>query len=174
MQDITQTLEINYDYILSRINDRYTDAVMDHYEPFGMLTLTIKKESITDMIVFLKEDEILRFEFLTSLCGIHMPDNKGNELGVIYHLHSFIHNIRLRIKSFTTIENPEFPTVTPQFLCANWMERETFDFYGIIFKGHPDLRRILNMDEMDYFPMRKEYPLQDATRADKEDKYFGR
>ena len=64
--------------------------------------------------------------------------------------------------------------MTSLYASANWMERETYDFYGIIFDGHPDLRRILNMDEMEYFPLRKEYPLQDATRTDKEDKYFGR
>jgi NADH-quinone oxidoreductase subunit C len=64
--------------------------------------------------------------------------------------------------------------VTSLYAAANWMERETFDFYGIIFTGHPNLRRILNADEMDYFPLRKEFPLEDATRSDKEDKYFGR
>ncbi len=174
MQDITQTLEINYDYILNRIKERFSDAVLDHYEPFGMLTITVKKEAIYELIQFLKEDDILKFDFLTDICGIHMPDNKGNELGVVYHLHSFIHNIRLRLKSFADINAPEFPTMTTLYLSSNWMERETYDFYGIIFKGHPDLRRILNMDEMEYFPMRKEYPLQDATRTDKEDKYFGR
>lgn len=174
MQEITQTLEINSEYILKRINENFNGAILDQYEPFGLLTITIKKEAIYDLIQFLKEDDILKFDFLTDICGIHFPDNKANEIGVIYHLHSFIHNIRLRLKSFSDINDPEFPTLTSIYLSANWMERETYDFYGIIFKGHPDLRRILNMDEMEYFPMRKEYPLQDATRTDKEDKYFGR
>jgi NADH-quinone oxidoreductase subunit C len=68
----------------------------------------------------------------------------------------------------------EVPTCTPLFATANWMEREAFDFYGFKFTGHPDLRRILNMDEMNYHPLRKEYALEDAGRDDKEDKYFGR
>lgn len=57
---------------------------------------------------------------------------------------------------------------------ANWMERETYDFFGVEFVGHPDLRRILNVDDMDYFPLRKQYPLEDGTRTDKEDEFFGR
>ena len=64
--------------------------------------------------------------------------------------------------------------MTSLFPSANWMERQEYDFFGIEFEGHPDLRRILNVDEMDYFPMRKEFRLEDATRDDKEDKYFGR
>ena len=60
------------------------------------------------------------------------------------------------------------------FHAANWMERETYDFYGVNFVGHPNLKRILNVDEMDYFPMRKEFPLEDQTRIDKDDEMFGR
>jgi NADH-quinone oxidoreductase subunit C len=72
------------------------------------------------------------------------------------------------------MENPEIHTITEIYAGANWMERETYDFYGVIFKGHPDLRRILNEDSMDYFPLRKEYHLEDATREDKDDRFFGR
>jgi NADH-quinone oxidoreductase subunit C len=72
------------------------------------------------------------------------------------------------------ISNPIVPTLTTIYAAANWMEREAFDFYGILFEGHPKLKRILNADDMDYFPMRKEYPLEDATRQDKIDALFGR
>ena len=65
-------------------------------------------------------------------------------------------------------------SITSLFNCANWMERETFDFYGIIFNGHPNLVRILNMDEMTSFPMRKEFPMEDSGRTDKDDRFFGR
>jgi NADH-quinone oxidoreductase subunit C len=83
-------------------------------------------------------------------------------------------NVRLRIKAFLPIANPEIPSATSLYSSANWMERETYDFYGIIFQGHPNLTRILNADEMDYFPLRKEYPLEDGTRTDKVDSFFGR
>lgn len=89
-------------------------------------------------------------------------------------MHNWVDNVRIRFKAFLNGENPEVESVTSLFESANWQERETYDFYGIIFKGHPDLRRILNMDEMVSFPMRKEFPLEDANRTDKDDRYFGR
>jgi NADH-quinone oxidoreductase subunit C len=83
-------------------------------------------------------------------------------------------NYRLRLKAYIPISNPKIKSVSGLFASANWQERQEYDFYGIEFEGHPDLRRILNMDDMDYFPMRKEYKLEDGTRDDKEDKFFGR
>jgi NADH-quinone oxidoreductase subunit C len=93
---------------------------------------------------------------------------------VNYHVHSLIHNVRLRLRAFLPIEEPNIATITDIYVGADWLERETYDFFGVNFVGHPDLRRILNEDSMDYFPMRKEYHLEDATREDKDDRYFGR
>jgi len=81
--------------------------------------------------------------------------------------------VRIRVKTFLT-ENPETDTISDLFLCANWMEREAWDFYGIHFKGHPQLKRILNMNEMVSHPMRKEFPMEDGGRTDKDDRFFGR
>ena len=89
-------------------------------------------------------------------------------------MHSLTNNVRLRLKCWIPEANPEIASATPLFAAANWMERETYDFFGIQFNGHPNLVRILNEDTMDYFPMRKEYHLEDATREDKDDRYFGR
>ena len=83
-------------------------------------------------------------------------------------------NVRLIIKLYVPKESPIVPTLTALYASANWMEREAFDFYGITFTGHPRMERILNMEDMDYHPMRKEYPLEDATREDKIDALFGR
>ena len=83
-------------------------------------------------------------------------------------------NYRIRVKTFMDINKPEIPTATDLWLGANWMERETYDFFGVKFLGHPNLKRILNVDEMDIFPLRKEYPLEDQTRDDKDDTMFGR
>jgi NADH-quinone oxidoreductase subunit C len=80
----------------------------------------------------------------------------------------------LKIKVFLNGEKPEIKSVSNIFLSSNWMERETFDFYGIDFIGHPQLKRILNMDEMQSHPMRKEFPLEDSGRTDKDDRFFGR
>jgi NADH-quinone oxidoreductase subunit C len=124
-------------------------------------------------MAFLKEDPSLGFSFLTTLAGIHYPDSEL-PFGVVYHLHQFIENKRIRIKTFLRGPDPVVKSMTDLFPGANWMERETYDFYGIVFEGHPNLRRILNVDYMDYFPMRKEYPLEDRTREDKDDRFFGR
>ena len=133
-------------------------------------------ESVSnDIIRFLKEDSVLRFNFLTDVCGVHYPDNeKERQFAVVYHMHNWMDNVRIRIKCFLNGDNPEIDTVTNLFLGANWQERETYDFYGIIFKGHPQLKRILNMDEMVSFPMRKEFPMEDGGRTDKDDRFFGR
>jgi NADH-quinone oxidoreductase subunit C len=112
--------------------------------------------------------------FLTDLCAVHYPDDPGREIAVVYHFHSLPNNFRLRLKAFLPIANPVIDTMNPLFSAANWMERETYDFYGVQFTGHPDLRRILNVDHMDYFPLRKEYALEDETRDDKDDRFFGR
>jgi len=116
----------------------------------------------------------LGFTFLSDLCGVNYPDNVDGELVVVYHLHNFVENIRLRYSIAVPISKPDVFTATKIFESANWMERETYDFFGINFVGHPHLKRILNVQEMDYFPMRKEFPLEDQTRIDKDDEMFGR
>ncbi len=116
----------------------------------------------------------MQFRFLTDLQAVHYPDNTGRELAVVYHLHNLQANVRIRFKVYTNISTPDVFSATALYSAANWMERETYDFFGVNFVGHPNLKRILNVDEMDYFPMRKEFPLEDQTRIDKDDDMFGR
>lgn len=156
-----------------KLRNRFGEAILTEEIEMDMPVFVVKKEIIVDLLRLLYDDETLRYRFLTTLCGIHYPE-RDQPFGVIYHLHSLENNQRIRIKTFTTLEDIAIPSVTAVFAGANWMEREAFDFYGIIFTGHPNLKRILNVDEMDYFPMRKEYPLEDGTREDKNDDFFGR
>ena len=165
---------LTHEQIVARTKEQFGEDLTQAYETYGMLTLVFSRERIFDAVKFLKEDAELNFHFLTDLCGIHYPDNKGLEIGVIYHLHNLLANVRLRVETFFPAEDSRTPSLTPLWPAANWMERETYDFFGIDFEGHPDLRRILNVDEMDYFPMLKQYPLEDGTREDKNDKMFGR
>ncbi|MDO4763329.1 MAG: NADH-quinone oxidoreductase subunit C [Flavobacteriaceae bacterium] len=158
--------------LLTEIKNNFSHKINSISEPYGLLTIEIEKEEIKALIVFLKTN--LGFAFLTDICGIHYPENQGKELGVIYHLHNLESNIRVRLKTFFSMENAEVDTITDLFLGANWMERETFDFYGIRFKGHPDLRVILNDENLGYHPMLKQYRLEDETREDKDDSMFGR
>jgi len=160
--------------IQQQLTAKFGEAVFHFEESYGMLNFEAAKENNLKVLQFLFEDEALNFKFLTDLCAIHYPDNAGRELAVVYHLHNLRDNVRIRFKVFTSIAEPDIFTASKLFAAANWMERETYDFYGINFIGHPNLKRILNVDEMDYFPMRKEFPLEDQTRVDKDDEMFGR
>lgn len=167
-------MSLSNETILNVLKDRFQAHILHHEESYGMLTVQVDRAQYHDVIRFLKEDDTMAMRFLTDLCGVHYPFQKDHEFGVVVHLHNMPANKRVRIKAFMPSGDPSIASITDLFLGANWMERETFDFYGIKFKGHPDLRRILNMDEMDYHPMRKEYHLEDETREDKDDRYFGR
>lgn len=159
--------------VLEKLTAKFGVGIQSHEEPYGMLTIVADKNINVDILKFLYDDETLQFQFMTDLCGIHYP-HQELELGIIYHLHSLQNNVRVRFKFFVSAAEPNIATATTVFASANWQERETFDFYGIIFDGHPDLRRILNVDEMEAFPLRKEFPLEDPNRIDKKDYFFGR
>jgi NADH-quinone oxidoreductase subunit C len=169
-----QDFMLTNEKIQQRLIEKFPDQLTGFEEPYGMLTFEAPRELNLKVLNFLFDDEELKFRFMTDLCGVHYPDNKGRELAVVYHLHNLEANLRIRFKVFTDIEQPDIYTATGLFSAANWMERETYDFYGVNFVGHPNLKRILNVDEMDYFPMRKEFPLEDQTRIDKDDEMFGR
>ncbi len=165
-------MAINKEQLISELQEKFAKDLSAFEEPYNLFTFTASKEVITDLLDFLYNHKEFQFQFMTDLCGVHYPDNK--QLAVVYHLHSLIHNFRLRIKVFLPESSPRIPTATKLFATANWQERETYDFYGIIFEGHPNLKRILNVDDMVAFPMRKEFPLEDPNRIDKNDSFFGR
>jgi len=162
---------MEYSILLQELKNKFEKSILSIDEIADIPTLVIISTSVKEIISFLKEQQ--QFIFLTDLCGIHYPEQE-KELGVIYHLHNLVDNKRLRLKTFVTKANPQIESIVSVFSGANWMERETFDFYGVDFVGHPNLIRILNVEYMDYHPMLKEYPLEDATRTDKDDRFFGR
>ncbi len=160
--------------IRQKLTEKFGDQLIDWEEPYGMLTFTAPKDINLKVLQFLFDDTELKFQFLTDLTAVHYPDRKGGELAVVYHLHNLVDNIRICFKVFTDINKPDVFSATALYQSANWMERETYDFFGVNFVGHPNLKRILNIDEMEYFPMRKEFPLEDQSRLDKDDEMFGR
>jgi NADH-quinone oxidoreductase subunit C len=167
-------MALNNETIKERLKGKFGDQLSNFEEPYGMLTFEAPAELNLKVMQFLFDEEELRFQFLTDLTAVHYPGQPGRELAVVYHLHNLTDNIRIRFKVFTSTEKPDIYTATQLYSSANWMERETYDFFGVNFVGHPNLKRILNVDEMDYFPMRKEYPMEDQTRIDKDDAMFGR
>jgi NADH-quinone oxidoreductase subunit C len=167
-------MSLSNDTIKQRLIEKFGEIVTNFSEPYGMLTFEAPKDFNLKVMQFLFDDPELRFQFLTDLQAVHYPDQEGRELAVVYHLHNLVDNVRIRFKVFTDVNLPQVFTASKLFSAANWMERETYDFFGVIFTGHPNLKRILNVEEMDYFPMRKEFPLEDQSRVDKDDEMFGR
>jgi len=167
-------MPLTNEHIKARLIDKFADQLSNFTEPYGMLTFEAPAELNLKVLQFLFDDAELRFRFLTDLQAVHYPDQQNRELAVVYHVHNLVDNVRIRFKIFVPISKPDVFSAYALYSSANWMERETYDFYGVNFKGHPNLKRILNVDEMDYFPMRKEYPLEEQSRVDKDDDMFGR
>jgi NADH-quinone oxidoreductase subunit C len=167
-------MALTNDMIREALMAKFGEELTDWQEPYGMLTFTAPNALNLKVMQFLYDEPSLGFRFLTDLQAVHYPDQPGAELAVVYHLHNMMENVRIRFKVFTDIQKPDVFSATALFQSANWMERETYDFYGVNFVGHPNLIRVLNVDEMNYFPLRKEFPLEDQTRIDKDDEMFGR
>ena len=167
-------MSLSNEMVQEKLVAKFGDQVSQFATSYGMLSFESPKEINLKVLQFLYDEPSLEFTFLTDICAVNYPNQTGAELVVVYHLHNLKENIRLRYSVSTSLENTDVYTATKLFESANWMERETYDFFGINFVGHPNLKRILNVDEMDYFPLRKEFPLEDQTRIDKDDEMFGR
>ncbi len=162
------------DTVGEKLKTKFGEGIISSEQQYDFPVFTVNINVIYDVLKFLKEDDEMGYTFLTTLCGLHYPNHAGKEIGVMYQLHNMQKNLRIRLKTFVSVNEPKVPTVTTLFPTANWMERQEYDFFGIQFTGHPNLKRILNVDDMVAFPMRKEFPLEDGTRDDKDDKMFGR
>jgi NADH-quinone oxidoreductase subunit C len=163
--------KISNEELLQNLVSKFNDRITPVGEPFGLLTIETTREELIAVLSYLKTEQ--QFIHLTDITAIHYPE-LAKPFGVIYHVHNLAGGIRIRVKVFLAADDVHIPTAVELWEGANWMERETYDFFGIIFDGHPDLRRILNVDDMTVFPMRREYPLEDPNRIDKKDYFFGR
>jgi len=125
----------------------------------GEITFFIRRESLPEVVRHLRDDDKLRFEFCSSISGVHYPHETGRELHVVYHLLSMSYRRRLRLEVTTPDDDRHIPSVVSTYPTADWHERETWDFFGIVFDGHPALTRILMPDDWIGHPQRKDYPL---------------
>ncbi|WP_343531015.1 NADH-quinone oxidoreductase subunit C [Pedobacter sp.] len=158
--------------LVDLLGEKFGEQLFDVSEPYGLLTFSTTKDKVVEVLSFLKENGRINFNFLTDITAVHYPEKE--QIAVVYHLHSMVSGIRARLKVFLNEKDPKIASATVLWNGANWMERETYDFFGVKFEGHPDLRRILNVDEMTVHPMLKQYPLEDPNRVDKKDEFFGR
>ncbi len=158
--------------LVELLGEKFGEQLFDVSEPYGLLTFSTTKDKMIEVLSFLKENGKINFNFLTDITAVHYPEKE--QIAVVYHVHSMVSGIRARVKVFLNEKDPRIATATVLWNGANWMERETYDFFGVKFEGHPDLRRILNMDDLGVHPMLKQYPLEDPNRVDKKDEFFGR
>ncbi len=125
----------------------------------GELTFHVRREHLVRLAQSLRDEPALRFELLSGVSGVHYPEQTGRELHAVYHLLSITHNRRLRLKVSVPDADPHVPSVFAVYPTCDWHERETYDFFGIIFDGHPALTRIFMPDDWPGHPQRKDYPL---------------
>ncbi len=123
------------------------------------LTFVVRREHLVPVVQALRDDPDLRFELFSGVSGVHYPDDPGRELRAVYHLLSVTHNRRVRLEVAAPDIDPHIPSVVEVYPGADWHERETWDFFGIIFDGHPALTRIEMPDDWPGHPQRKDYPL---------------
>ena len=143
---------------VDKIKEKDAAWVVSVVEGHGEVTVTVPRESILDICVFLKREH--DFDMLADLCGGDRGPEEDPRFEVNYHLFSTIHYQRLRLKVLLSDDDPTVPTITRLWKTANWHERETYDLVGIKFDGHPDLRRILLPSDFDGHALRKDYPLR--------------
>jgi NADH-quinone oxidoreductase subunit C len=125
----------------------------------GEITFFIRREHLLAVVKMLRDNDDLRFELCSGVSGVHYPGDTGRELHAVYHLLSMTHNRRIRLEVTAPVSDPHIPSVCATYPTADWHERETFDFFGIIFDGHPALTRIQMPDDWPGHPQRKDYPL---------------
>lgn len=147
--------------LLNTLKQKFPNKILESNYSFGDLVVTINKESLLEIIAFLKDDSLYLFRQLTDITAVDYP-NKGNRFTVVYQLLSLSFNLRLRLK----IEIPEnyiVDSIFTSYSNADWLEREVFDMFGIYFKNHPDLRRLLTDFGFEGYPLRKDFPLSGHT-----------
>jgi NADH-quinone oxidoreductase subunit C len=125
----------------------------------GELTVYLRRETLVPVCQVLRDDPDLRYELLSGVSGVHYPEDTGRELHAVHHLLSLTHNRRLRLETTCPDADPHLPSVVSVYPTADWHERETWDFFGIQFDGHPALTRIEMPDDWPGHPQRKDYPL---------------
>ncbi|MFW2512878.1 NADH-quinone oxidoreductase subunit C [Demequina sp. SO4-13] len=147
------------DILTELLGDAADEAIEFVVVDRGELTLYIQRDHLPDVCRHLRDDQDLRFEMCLGVSGVHYPADKGRELHAVYPLQSITHNRRLRLEVAVGDDDPHIPSVVSVYPMNNWHERETWDFFGIIFDGHPSLARIEMPDDWVGHPQRKDYPL---------------
>lgn len=152
--------------IADKLKGSFPDEVISVEEFGGQVSVTVKKDRIPDIMKYLNEEPELAFDYLRDLCGVDYHGRKEPRFEVVYHLYSMKHRHLIRLKAQVSEEDPKIHSVMSLWTGANWNERECYDMYGIVFEGHPDLRRILMPEDWEGHPLRKDYPLKSDIKPE--------
>lgn len=144
--------------IVQHIQDKFPEDVLGTEEFRGQASVTIKKDRMLEIFRYLHDEPSLNFDFPKDLCGVDYQGKRDVRFEVVYHLYSVKHEHMIRIKVPVSESDCSVDSVVPIWIGVDWHERECYDMYGIEFKGHPDLRRILLPEDWEGFPLRKDYP----------------
>lgn len=145
--------------IAKRIKERFADEVLDVREFRGQVSVTVRKNRILEISRFLHDDPDLFLDYPLDVCGVDYLGKKEMRFEVVYHLYSIRHRHMIRLKAEVSEGDPSIDSVMPVWVGVNWHEREVYDMYGIVFRGHPDLRRVLMPEDWEGHPLRKDYPV---------------
>jgi NADH-quinone oxidoreductase subunit C len=146
--------------IADKLKERFPEEVLDVREFRGQVSVTVRKGRILDICRFLHDDPDLYLDYLQDLCGVDYLGKKENRFEVVYHLYSVRHRHALRLKAEVPENDARIDSVMPVWVGVNWHERECYDMLGIVFAGHPDLRRVLLPEDWEGYPLRKDYPIK--------------
>lgn len=157
--------------IADRLRERFPEEVLGTTEFRGQISVHLKKDRILDICRYLHDDPEFYMDYPQDLCGVDYLGRKVPRFEVVYHLYSIRHGHGIRLRVQVPEEDPSMDSVEPVWKGVNWHERECWDMFGISFKGHPDLRRILMPEDWEGHPLRKDYPLK-GPEGEKEWKGF--
>lgn len=161
MADETVTKSVTPRYAnASLVQSRFAGSVEEILEAIGEVTVVVKREGLTELMTFLRDEPSLRFNYLSDIGGLDLGEFATPRFAVVYQLYSLEHNHRLRVKVFVEEDDATLPTMWGVWKTSNWLEREIFDMFGISFDGHPDLRRILMPADYEGYPLRKDFPIK--------------
>lgn len=144
----------------SLIRTQFADSIQEIIEAIGELTVIAKREGLVELMTWLRDEPSLRFNYLSDIGGVDLGEFAAPRFAIAYQLYSLEHNHRLRVKVFLEEEDAHLPTMWNVWKAANWLEREIYDMFGVVFDGHPDLRRILMPADYEGYPLRKDFPLK--------------
>jgi len=153
--DVADSLEAALGGADIRFDDTMEKVVVDR----GEITFFVRRERLLDVAWQLRDEPLLRFELCSGVSGVHYPEESGRELHAVYHFLSITHNRRIRVEVACPDADPYVPSIVSVYPTNDWHERETYDFFGIVFDGHPALTRIEMPDDWPGHPQRKDYPL---------------